>query len=87
MDVSTGQPRWQQRGFNKGSLLYADGHLIVLGEYGNLALVEATPAGYQEKASAQMLKGKSWTMPTLANGRLYLRNQSEMLCVDVTGKN
>jgi outer membrane protein assembly factor BamB len=87
LDVSNGQPKWQQRGFNKGSLLYADGHLVVLGEYGNLALVEATPAGYKEKASAQILKGKSWTMPTLANGKLYLRNQSEMLCLDVTGKN
>jgi outer membrane protein assembly factor BamB len=87
LDVATGQPKWQQRGFNKGSLLFADGHLIVLGEYGNLALVEATPAGYKEKASAQILKGKSWTMPTLANGKLYLRNQSEMVCLDLAAKN
>jgi outer membrane protein assembly factor BamB len=86
LEVNTGQPKWQQRGFNKGSLLYADGHLIVLGEYGNLALVEATPEGYKEKASAQILKGKSWTMPTLAGGKLYLRNQSEMLCLEVAGK-
>jgi outer membrane protein assembly factor BamB len=87
LDIASGQPKWQQRGFNKGSLLYADGHLIVLGEYGNLALVEATPAGYKEKASVQVLKGKSWTMPTLANGKLYLRNQSEMLCLEVAAKN
>ena len=53
----------------------ADGHLIVLGEEGRLALVEATPAGYREKASAQVMDGRSWTMPTLANGRLYLRDQ------------
>lgn len=86
MEVETGKTKWQQRGFNKGSLLFADGHLIVLGEYGNLALVEATPTGYKEKANTQILKGKSWTMPTLANGKLYLRNQSEMLCLDVTGK-
>jgi len=86
LDVATGQPKWQQRGFNKGSLLYADGHLIVLGEYGNLALVEATPESYKEKASAQILKGRSWTMPTLAGGKLYLRNQDAMLCLDVTGK-
>jgi outer membrane protein assembly factor BamB len=87
LDAATGEPRWQQRGFQKGSLLYADGHFIVLGERGNLALVEATPAGYKEKASFQILEGKCWTMPTLANGKLYARNQSEMLCVDVTGKN
>jgi outer membrane protein assembly factor BamB len=86
LDVATGKTKWQQRGFQKGSLLYADGHLIVLGEYGNLALVEATPAGYKEKASAQILKGRSWTMPALAGGKLYLRNQSEMICLEVTGK-
>ncbi len=86
LDVSTGQTKWQQRGFQKGSLLFADGHLIVLGEYGNLALVEATPAGYKEKNSVQILKGKCWTMPTLAGGKLYLRNQSEMLCLEVAEK-
>ncbi|MDZ7365155.1 MAG: PQQ-like beta-propeller repeat protein [candidate division KSB1 bacterium] len=87
LDLATGKTKWQQRGFQKGSLLLADGHLIVLGEYGNLALVEATPDGYKEKSSVQILKGKCWTMPTLANGRLYLRNQSEMLCLEVAGKN
>ena len=86
LDVETGKNKWQQRGFNKGSLLFADGHLIVLGEYGNLALVEATPAGYKEKAGTQVLKGKSWTMPTLSAGKLYLRNQSEMLCLEVAEK-
>jgi hypothetical protein len=86
LDVATGKTKWQQRGFQKGSLLLADGHLIVLGEYGKLALVEATPAGYKEKAGVQILKGKCWTMPTLAGGKLYLRNQSEMLCLDITAR-
>ncbi len=87
LDIATGEPKWQQRGFQKGSLIFADGHLVVLGERGNLALVEATPASYKEKGSVQILKGRCWTMPTLANGKLYLRNQSEMLCADVIGKN
>lgn len=87
LDLAGGAPKWQQRGFQKGSLLLADGHLIVLGERGTLALVEATPAGYNEKASVQILNGKCWTMPSLANGKLYLRNQSEMLCLDGSGKN
>ncbi|MGH7452235.1 MAG: PQQ-binding-like beta-propeller repeat protein, partial [bacterium] len=87
LEVSTGKTKWQQRGFQKGSLIFADGHLLVLGERGNLALVEATPAVYSEKANAQILKGKCWTMPSLANGKLYLRNEKEMLCLDVTGRN
>lgn len=86
LDVATGKPKWQQRGFQKGSLLFADGHLIVLGERGLLALVEASPEGYKEKAQFQVLQGKCWTMPTLANGKLYVRNQREMLCLEVAEK-
>ncbi len=86
VDARTGEEKWKARGFQRGSLIAADGHLIVLGEEGRLALVEATPAGFREKASAQILEGRSWTMPTLANGRLYLRNQSELLCLDMIGR-
>src|SRR5262249_23418441 len=42
-DVKTGQVLWMQRGAGKGSLLAADGHLIVLEEQGRLVLVEANP--------------------------------------------
>lgn len=86
IDANTGEQKWQQRGFQKGSLIFADGHLIILGERGKLALVEATPAGYSEKAAAEVLRGKCWTMPTLSGGKLYVRNQSEMLCLDMVGK-
>ncbi len=86
INANTGEQKWQQRGFQKGSLIYADGHLIILGERGNLALAEATPAGYKEKAAAEVLRGRCWTMPTLAGGKLYIRNQSEMLCLDLVGK-
>ena len=48
-----------------------------------LALVAASPEGYVEHSSASVLGGRSWTMPTLAGGRLYLRNQEEIVCVDM----
>ena len=57
--------RWKQRGFGKGSLLVADGHLWVLSDDGELALVEVAPGAYREKARARVLQGKTWTMPTL----------------------
>ena len=64
--------------------MYADGHLIVLSEKGLLVLVEATPEAFVQKASAQVLKGRCWTVPTLVNGKLYLRNEKEMLCLDLS---
>ena len=82
-DASTGEEKWKAGGFQKGSLIAADGHLIVLGENGKLALVEATPEEYREVASVKILRGKCWTIPTLANGKLYLRNQKEMVCLNI----
>ena len=76
IDARTGQEAWAARpGLGHGSLTYADGHLFVLGDRGKLVLVEATPEAYREKASVQLLKGKCWTVPTLSNGRLFVRNE------------
>jgi outer membrane protein assembly factor BamB len=83
IDPQSGEEKWRQRGFAKGSLLAADGHLIVLGERGQLALAEATPAAYREKGRSQPLEGKTWTMPTVSNGRLYLRNEEELVALDI----
>ncbi len=86
IDVRTGKTKWETPGFKRGSLIAADGHLIVLGENGNLALVEATPEEYREIANVKILSGKCWTSPSLANGKLYLRNHEEMVCLDVAVK-
>ncbi len=67
--------------------MLADGKLIVLGERGKLAIVEATPDGYKELSSAEILEGKCWTSPVLANGRIYARNAAgDLVCVNVSGQ-
>ena len=83
VDAATGEQRWAARGFGKGSLIAADGLLLVLGDRGTLALAEATPEAYRELARVQALEGKCWTAPTLAGGRLYLRDESEIVCLEV----
>jgi hypothetical protein len=86
MEVRTGKCVWREkgpRGFKKGSLLIAGGYLLVLGEYGRLALVEATPAGYRERAAFQVSGHKCWTVPSLAGGRLYVRDEGHLLCLDL----
>jgi len=85
MELATGQVKWDQRGFGRGSLVLADGHLIILGENGQLALAEATPAAYTEKAAPKaMLQGPCWNVPVLSNGKLYLRSENLLLAVDMT---
>jgi len=84
IDARTGEQKWQQRGFGEGALILVDGHLLVLGTSGNLALVEATPETYKEKTSAQILKGRCFTPPAFADGKLYLRNETEIVCLNLT---
>lgn len=84
LKVEDGSTVWRQRGFGHGSLLFADDHLIVLGDEGKLALVEATPEEYRERAAFQVFQGKSWTMPTLVDGILYLRDEKRLVALKIS---
>jgi len=86
MDFRTGKICWKQRGFAKGSLLAADGHLIILGEDGNLALAEASPEGYQQTSSFQFSHNRCWSVPVLADGRLYVRDEKQIVCYDLKNR-
>lgn len=83
MDALTGKVLWKQGGFGKGSVLAADGHLIILGDQGKLALAEASGEEYREKASFSFSHGKCWTVPVLASGKLYVRDEKQVVCYDV----
>lgn len=84
--ADTGEDVWRKGGFNHGSLFFVDGHLVVLGERGKMALVEATPGSYIEKASFQAAEGKHWTVPTLYGDHIYVRNESELIAFQLPGK-
>jgi outer membrane protein assembly factor BamB len=83
MDARTGERGWAKRGLGKGSLILADGMFIVLSERGKLVLLEATSEDYRELAAHQVLEGRCWTPPSLWEGRLYLRNHTDMVCLDL----
>ena len=62
----------------------ANNQLLVLGEKGNLAVGSASSKGFKPKAETQVLKGRCWTVPVLANGRIYCRNAAgDIVCLDV----
>ncbi len=86
VDIKTGAEKWSQSGIGSGGVTSADGKLIVLTERGELIVAPATPDGFKPSARAQVLGGKSWTAPVLANGRLYCRNsRGDVVCVDLRG--
>ncbi len=83
MDFRTGKIQWKQRGFAKGSLFIADGHLIILGEDGNLAIAEANSEAYRQSSSFLFSQQRCWSVPVLAAGRLYVRDQEHIGCYDL----
>lgn len=84
IDGKTGEVKWKHDGLGLGSLTAADGKLIVLSERGELVVAEASPDAFKPLARAQVLGGKCWTTPVLANGRLYCRNaRGDLVCLDV----
>lgn len=83
IDVRTGERLWKQGRYRYGQLLYADGHLIVISEEGDLALVEAKPEEYRELVRFESIPGKTWNVPAIADGLLLVRNQTEMVAYDL----
>jgi outer membrane protein assembly factor BamB len=83
VDFKTGQVKWDKGGLGKGSLLIADGLLVVLGEEGTLVLAEADAKAYVEKARRRVLTGRCWSVPVLAGGKLYVRNEKQLLALDL----
>jgi outer membrane protein assembly factor BamB len=88
MRFADGEVAWRDRSVGKGSVIYAEGHLYVLGENGTLALVEATPEAYREKSRFEIPRGAypTWTPPVISNARLYLREQDSLYCYDIKAR-
>lgn len=83
----TGEVKWTDKVSGKGTLSMADGKLIILSERGELLVANPSPAGFKPTARAQVVGGKCWTAPTLANGKIYVRTgPGDLVCVDVSGK-
>ena len=83
LDAASGEKRWAKRGFGKGSVVASGDLLFVLSDAGMVALVRATPAGFEELGRSQIMEGRSWTAPSLANGRMYLRDFDEIVSLDI----
>lgn len=83
IDAETGELKWKGGRYGYGQVILADGHLIVLAENGDLALVRATPERHDELARVPAIEGKTWNHPVLIGGRLLVRNLREMAAFDI----
>ncbi|MCG3197928.1 MAG: Outer membrane protein assembly factor BamB [bacterium] len=84
-DFSTGEEKWSEDIGAYGCQVIVDGKLLLLTERGELILARPSPSGFEELSRAHLIGGRCWTLPTPANGRIYLRNAAgNLLCLDVT---
>jgi outer membrane protein assembly factor BamB len=94
---ATGSNKWTSALFStESSVFLAKDQLVILGgNNGNLVVARATPAAYTELYRTNFGWTQTWTCPTLANGRLYVRNNAAnttngappatLVCYDVSG--
>jgi len=83
VDAATGELQWKGGRYGYGQTMLAGGHIIVLTEGGEMALVRATPAKHEEISRFRIFDAKTWNHPAISNGILLVRNLAEMAAFDL----
>jgi len=81
VDWTTGKTMWAKNWNNKGSVISADGMLIIYEERnGNIALVKPDPEKLDIRSEFRVTKGAGpyWSHPVVDKGRLFLRHGDYM---------
>ena len=91
----TSKPVSQRRVGNGTAFIVRIGksdRFVLFNESGELILAELNKAGYRELDRAQVVKPSNnafgrkvvWSMPAFANKHVYLRNDEELICLDLS---
>ena len=83
VDFLTGEQMWRKNRVKHGTLILADGHLLLLTERGELQIAPADPSAFEPVTTAEILSGRCWTVSVLHDGRLYARNLKRVVCFDL----
>ena len=88
-----GKRREIREGTFRGSLLWADGRFLALGEHGHLLWLDLNPEGCRVLSRASLFKAReTWAAPVLSRGLLYVTQNSRsyldgspprLLCYDL----
>ncbi len=89
IDWKTGRTMYEQKWFNKGSVIEAGNMLYCLDEKtGNLGLVRPMPEKFDLVSSFRVTLGKGpyWSHPSIYDGILYVRHGDVLMAYDVRRK-
>jgi outer membrane protein assembly factor BamB len=90
-ELMTGNVAWRSRSSGSGSkaIAAADGCLYIHAADGTMALVRATPDGFEELGSFKLPgsgERPGWSHPVIVHGNLYVREHDSILCYDIRAK-
>ncbi len=84
VDAASGDERWKEAGLGDyASITAVNDALLVLDSTGELRLVHATPAAYEERGRSQVV-GKTWSSPAFANGVLYAKDANKLVAIKIS---
>jgi hypothetical protein len=82
-DPQSGKVAWTEEGFGTGTLILADGKLVILKTDGKLVLAEPSPQAFRPLATAELFDTTAQALPALAAGRLFARDTKTLKCVQI----
>lgn len=100
LDAATGELRWQTDQITENRA-GASVHVTVNGDSvlmftdrGDLIRARLTPTGYEEISRARLIepthpsggRNVAWAPPAFADGRVFVRTDKELICVDLKGR-
>jgi hypothetical protein len=86
VELASGEVKWRWRSdLRRGQGLLADEKLVLLGEDGHLALLNASTGANQVLAMTTnpILAAPCYAAPALASDLLFLRNEREVVCLSL----
>jgi len=81
MEFLTGKTMWLDQTVGFGAVSAANGKLLVISETGELQMGPASPSGWKPEVKRRVLGPKAWTVPVLADGKIFCRNSIGHLVV------
>ena len=88
VETKTGKELWKKEKvgrYHAALLRTGDNKLLMLDDFGNLTLLDPDPKEYKELSRSKVC-GATWAHPALSDGRVYLRDDKELICVGVPTK-
>ncbi len=85
VEAKTGKIVWEKANVGKyhaALVRTGDGKLLFLDDGGNLMLLEPSEKEYKELARAKVC-GETWAHPALSDGKLYLRDDKKLICLQM----